>query len=161
MATTSSGDYMISSYDSAQVAFFDGFLKVTDSKSSTVTSRPTETGYDYQDAVHNQARILNISIVVSDTSQTLTDTRSYVSIINSITGADTYVQEQLDIIEFFQDNRYKVCFKTKYKFYEDYLITNISYDEDENQALIINFNLVEVRDGTVDTTSTVTAGNYS
>tara|TARA_R110000824_G_scaffold91480_2_gene222642 strand:+ start:7383 stop:7868 length:486 start_codon:yes stop_codon:yes gene_type:complete len=161
MASILKGSYIISSTDTTAKAKFDGFLKVSDSKESVITSRPAESGYDYKDAVHNKSRIVNISIVVTETSQSALGIRSYVAISNTLLGVDGYVQEQLDTIEDFQLNRNKVTFSTKYKDYTDYLITNISYDEDENQALIINFSLIETREGSVENPSNVTAGVFS
>ena len=161
MASILKGSYIISSTDTTAKAKFDGFLKVSDSKESVITSRPAESGYDYKDAVHNKSRIVNISIVVTETSQSALGIRSYVAISNTLLGVDGYVQEQLDTIEDFQLNRNKVTFSTKYKDYTDYLITNLSYDEDENQALIINFSLIETREGSVENPSNVTAGVFS
>ena len=156
MASILKGSYIISSTDTTAKAKFDGFLKVSDSKESVITSRPAESGYDYKDAVHNKSRIVNISIVVTETSQSALGIRSYVAISNTLLGVDGY-----DTIEDFQLNRNKVTFSTKYKDYTDYLITNISYDEDENQALIINFSLIETRGGSVENPSNVTAGVFS
>ena len=161
MASILKGSYIISSSDTSSSAKFDGFLKVSDNKESVITSRPAESGYDYKDAVHNKSRIVNISIVVTETSQTALEIRSYVAIANIFKNVNGYVQEQLTVIEDFQLNRNKVTFSTKYKDYVDYLITNISYDEDENQALIINFSLIETREGSVENPSNITVGIFT
>lgn len=161
LITIPSGDYYITSSDSLEIANFDGMLRVSDRKASTITSRPTESGYDYQDAVHNQARILDISIIIANTSQSIIDVRSYATLATEFTEAQTYIQEQLDIIENYQEKRQKVNFITQFKEYNDYLITNISYDETDDQALVINFSLIETREGTVETTDTNDAGVYS
>lgn len=146
-----------------EIVEFDGFMQVSPNTSTIVTTRPAESGYDYNDAVHNQATTLNCSIYITDTAQTLLDSRK-ISDIANIAGTkftESYVKKQLDKLYNFQNNRYKVSLESKYGSYEDYIITNVTYEETSDQALQINFSMIETRQGTVETTDNNTAGTYS
>jgi len=126
---------------------FDGYLNVTPAHTNVVTRRPIEDGYDLNDAVHNNATILAVEIIITDTPQSILDKRSITNAPN-VFGTQfikNHTQRQLDNMEAASRNRTAIALKSKYRTYENYLIEGFGYAETDEQALRITFNLVEVR----------------
>lgn len=126
---------------------FDGYLSVRPTHTNTITSRPTEEGFDINDAVHNNPIRLAVEIIISDTPQNIIDTRIVDSLpaqigINTI---QSYSKRQLDVLEKMSNNRELVSLTTKYREYKDYYITDFTYSETNEQALRISFSLLESR----------------
>jgi len=140
-----SNDEMKSS--SGKTVSFDGIFSATPNNTNTVTTRPTEDGFDANDAVHNNAKTVDIEIIVTDTAQSLLDTRAFTSLAN-IAGfklIKSYTKKQLNILQKISDDKETVTIKTKYDKYEGYFLTNFSYTETDDDALIISFSIIENR----------------
>lgn len=135
------------SSQSNETVEFDGYLNVTPTHSNTITTRPTEEGFDVNDAVHNNPINLAVEIIITDTPQSIIDNRISSSLPAQI-GLDTiesFSKRQLDILEKFSNNRESISLTTKYRTYKDYYILNFTYRETSEQALRISFNLLESR----------------
>jgi len=134
---------------------FDGFLSVNQVVNNVVTKRPIEDGFDLTDAVHNSPTVLSVEIIVTDTAQTIIDSRSITNLPN-ILGTkfvQTYTKRQLNRLDEISNNKETIYFKTKYGNYSGYFLENFSYTETEEEGLRISFNLSENRTDVVADTS--------
>lgn len=136
---------------------FDGILAVTPVISNTVTRRPVEDGFDTSDAVHNNPTTVDISIIITDTAQSLLDTRAVSNLANIIGTKfiQSYTKKQLVRLQKISDNRELVNIKTKYNIFEDYFLENFTYTETPDDALEISFTIVENRTDVVETSSNI------
>ena len=135
----------------AKFVLFDGRLSVTPVFSNTVTRRPVEDGFDANDAVHNNSTIVDIEIVITDTPQSILDERVLSSLPNILGPKliQSYTKKQLEQLKAMSNNRETVTIKTKYDTYENYFLENFTYSEDEDDALVIRFTIIENRDSEV------------
>jgi len=134
---------------------FDGFLSVNQVVNNIVTKRPIEDGFDLTDAVHNSPTVLSVEIIVTDTAQTIIDSRSITNLPN-ILGTkfvQTYTKRQLNRLDEISNNKETISFKTKYGNYSGYFLENFAYTESEEEGLRISFNLSENRTDVVADTS--------
>jgi len=137
----------IESDDTGIIVKFDGFMSVQQTVPNIVTKRPVEDGFDLNDAVHNSPISLSVEIIVTDTAQTIIDSRAITNFPN-ILGAkfvQTYTKRQLNRLTEISNNRETISFKTKYGNYEGYFLENFSYTETDEEGLRISFGLSENR----------------
>jgi len=126
---------------------FDGFLSVNQVVNNIVAKRPVEDGFDLIDAVHNSPTVLSVEIIVTDTAQTIIDSRSITNLPN-ILGTkfvQTYTKRQLDRLTAISNKRETISFKTKYGNYKGYFLENFVYTESDEEGLRISFSLSENR----------------
>jgi hypothetical protein len=134
----------------------DGITEVSVSNVRTTTLHPVETGSNITDAQHQQPIEMSFRAWITDTPQSLIDSRVFTNLPN-VLGAqlvESHTKIQLEKLEKAVNQGKLATVKTKYAEYNDYYLTSFSYSETSNSGLLINFSIRERQDDSVEDRTT-------
>ena len=139
----------------------DGITGVSPANSKIVTQHPIEDGFNISDAQHYQPIQVSFQAWITDTPQSLFDSRVLTAASNSsgLNVSESHVKKQLETIEGYANTGALISVKTKYAQYEDYYLLSFSYTETSEQAILISFAIMELQTSADESRTTANFDN--
>lgn len=134
----------------------DGITDVTPTNSRLITQHPTDEGFNISDAQHQLPIKVVFKAWITDTPQSVLDSRIFASIANA-TGLELVegqVKKELAKIEKMANLGLLITVKTKYALYKDFYLEDFRYTETPKKGIQINFSIMEKQENVDDDRTT-------
>lgn len=131
----------------------DGITEVSSTNSRTITTHPVEEGYNISDAQHQNPIQVTFRAWVTDTPQSVLDTKRMMASIANFSGlniVEGHVKKQLQKLEAEANKGGLVEVRTKYALYSDFYCVSFSYTEGTAKGIELNISLMEKQDSADD-----------